>query len=518
MMVPYKMNLPYLTKVAQFYLLILFITNSIPTVICIDKNIGIKFTEVPQSSVVPPGDTVFFLCKTNVGKEQKIRWLHNGVVLDPKKRRDIRISNGQLEVIVKNHTRHNDRQKGRYECVAGVENMFLMSLPAQLDIAHIDKFPDSEPDIEIVGNVGNNVILPCTPPESIPPAIIQWYKNGTHLDLSQDPTLSLVNLKHLLIEDLSFDHKGQYTCHASNHLLNGKNLKSPQSVNLKVLPERDLHKPRLLMEPQSEYHPVAGDNISIPCSASGAPKPTILWEHEAFNSQPQHVDQLGPREILQINNVNLSSSGQYTCTIWSSRGRKISRKTIVYVAEKPQASISSFTHDPHLEGKPLELYCDVGGFPIPEVYWVVNGKRKYKNKKHHWEDSTLTSESRKLLIRELRLQDAGIYQCFAENEIGVVYDAVMVKVVPNMRNRSYSDEDATESKNSKRHKYEDLIPPNAPNVTQLSEDSVIITWSMPNTSQEVMYFKVQYRDLGKVGGKHKSEWKTPDGIIDPSLR
>ena len=113
------------------------------------------------------------------------------------------------------------------------------------------------------------------------------------------------------------------------------------------------------------------------------------------------VEQLGPREVLKLSNVNLSSSGQYTCKIWNSRGRKILRKTLVYVAEKPSATISSFTHDPHMEGAPLELYCEVGGFPIPDVYWVVNGKRKYKHKKHHWEESKL-SESGKLLIRELK--------------------------------------------------------------------------------------------------------------------
>jgi hypothetical protein len=29
---------------------------------------GIFFTKVPESLVVPPGDRVFFNCKTNIGK------------------------------------------------------------------------------------------------------------------------------------------------------------------------------------------------------------------------------------------------------------------------------------------------------------------------------------------------------------------------------------------------------------------------------------------------------------------
>ena len=75
--------------------------------------------------------------------------------LDPGKRKDIRITNGQLSIKIKNSRRHRDRQKGRYECVAGAGETALMSLPAQLDIAHIDKFaPVTEPGPGVVGNVG----------------------------------------------------------------------------------------------------------------------------------------------------------------------------------------------------------------------------------------------------------------------------------------------------------------------------------------------------------------------------
>ena len=440
-------------------------------------------------------------------------------MLDPSQRNDIKITGGQLAIKIRTSRRHRDRQKGRYECVAGTRDIALMSLPAQLDIAHIDKFPPvTEPGPGVVANVGNNVILPCAPPASVPPPIIQWYKNGLPFNITERQ--SLVNLRHLMLENLHLEHAGEYSCHATNHLT-GETVESPQPVSLTVLPEDELHKPRLLMEPQAEYHPIAGDNISIPCSASGAPKPTILWEHEAFNSLPQLVEQQGPREVLELTRVNLTSSGQYTCKIWNSRGRKILRKTLVYVAEKPSATISSFTNDPHKEGAPLELYCEVGGFPIPKVYWVVNGKRKYKHKKHQWDEASKLTESGKLLIRELSQEDAGIYQCFAENEVGTVYDAVMVRVVPSGNKGSqYRDDDGKENSKRSRHQEKtELTPPSRPNVTQLSEDSVVVTWTMGNTSKEpVMFFKVQYRDLGKVGERHKSNWYTLDGEIAPNIR
>merc|ERR1712059_208286 len=35
------------------------------------------------------------------------------------------------------------------------------------------------------------------------------------------------------------------------------------------------------------------------------------------------------------------------------------------------------------------------------------------------------------------------------------------------------------------HRKGDLVPPSAPNITQLSEDSVVLTWSVTNTTQKI---------------------------------
>ena len=48
-----------------------------------------------------------------------------------------------------------------------------------------------------------------------------------------------------------------------------------------------------------------------------------------------------------------------------------------------------------------------------------------------------------------------------------------------------------------------LVPPNQPNVTRLSDVSVMVRWSVPeNTGLPIQFFKVQYRELGqKMNGK-----------------
>lgn len=278
--------------------------------------------------------------------------------------------------------------------------------------------------------------------------------------------------------------------------------------------EQDLHKPRLLTEPATEYQAVQGDSITLPCSASGSPKPTIIWEHEAFNQQPVVVYQDGPSELLHLTNLTTNSSGEYSCKIWNNRGRRILRKTIVIVAEKPKAIISSFSPGPHKEGEPLELYCQAEGFPLPQVYWVFNGVRQHLG----YTDPT----SAKLLLPTLRLSDAGVYQCFAENRAGVATDAVLVRVVPGMRQPGDEEEQEETEPHGWKKRGKEKVKPSAPNVTQLSKDSVVVTWSMETSStRSVVFFKVQYRDLGLKGKDsscpRKAESHQPLHTIDGEI-
>ena len=127
-------------------------------VLALHSNPGITFTQSPESRVAPPGDWVFFNCKTNIGKGQRIRWLHNGVLLDPAQRSDIKISNGQLSIKVRNSRGKRDRQRGRYQCVAGAAGQFLLSLPATLTVARLDT-QDTQEVKEVAASEGNTVIF-----------------------------------------------------------------------------------------------------------------------------------------------------------------------------------------------------------------------------------------------------------------------------------------------------------------------------------------------------------------------
>lgn len=68
------------------------------------------------------------------------------------------------------------------------------------------------------------------------------------------------------------------------------------------------------------------------------------------------------------------------------------------------------------EGHVLRLTVEAVGFPVPSYHW-------YKD------DQPLPTTSRVLVIREVKVSDAGIYFCEARNEMGVVRsDDAFVKV------------------------------------------------------------------------------------------
>lgn len=286
----FKRNLvPNSKLIAQCSIFLYFVLCCMHKTYAVETEVGIKFLRAPESRVVPPGDRVFFNCKTNIGKGEKIYWLYNGLTIDPAHRSDVRINNGQLSIKVRTAKRHRERQIGRYQCVGGFNKLFLVSEPATLTVAHVEKFPIEDDDgiKNLESNLGNNLLLPCERPESDPPAIIQWYKDGETLNTTA--VGMMINHQHLMLLNISYESAGKYYCQASNHLT-GEVVNSTVLTNITVMAEEELHKPRLVYEPESTYTPLSGSDLTVPCSASGSPKPTIFWTHHAFNAPPTYMN------------------------------------------------------------------------------------------------------------------------------------------------------------------------------------------------------------------------------------
>lgn len=80
---------------------------------------------------------------------------------------------------------------------------------------------------------------------------------------------------------------------------------------------------------------------------------------------------------------------------------------------------------------PIVLKCGVTGSPKPSLSWLKNGIVLTSNRKTritHYNGET------ELTVPSISSSDGGIYQCFAENEVGSIQTSANVIVHRSGRN------------------------------------------------------------------------------------
>ncbi len=68
-----------------------------------------------------------------------------------------------------------------------------------------------------------------------------------------------------------------------------------------------------------------------------------------------------------------------------------------------------------VEGKPLELICDVSGTPKPEFTWF-KGEQAINNDEHY--TLSVNNDSYSMLIKNSKEADTGLYRAVFTNEFG----------------------------------------------------------------------------------------------------
>lgn len=228
---------------------------------------------------------------------------------------------------------------------------------------------------------------------------------------------------------------------------------------------------------------------------------------------------------LNLVNVQPSDRGEYDC-LWTNGAGRVKSVIILTVVEPPSVlkppKLSTFS-----EGGELELYCNATGYPPPHIEWLINGETLVPNKNQHVRGANL-------YISPVEKRHAGIVQCVASNEFGSHSGYNYLRVSPKQHvsgggsKMSRNDYVVTSSinnnngrkrtrvggrrrggKNGKRKQDTDvMVPPNQPNVTRLSDVSVMVRWSVPeNHGLPILFFKVQYKELGLAGWAPKSNGK-----------
>ncbi|KAL1394552.1 hypothetical protein pipiens_011875 [Culex pipiens pipiens] len=249
------------------------------------------------------------------------------------------------------------------------------------------------------GRSGEQITLTCV---CQPRGQVRWAKTGEP-DL---PRNSYIQNELLIIEHATAENSGRYTCTAI--FPSGRERSS--FVDVSVSPARpDFTSPRV--KPLDNKHAVTqGTDYTVICEASGNPQPTIKWTLSGKPFAP-NVQQIG--NTLRIVNAQPANGGVYICLAENSEGMDRSY-TVLDIDRRESPVLELYPTEPQVikVGESTRLSCRAtAGVPYPTLKWVRRDRRPLSARVTQDYPGVIT-------LREVTLDDAGEYECRAENSAG----------------------------------------------------------------------------------------------------
>ncbi|MBN3312119.1 HMCN1 protein, partial [Atractosteus spatula] len=279
---------------------------------------------------------------------------------------------------------------------------------------------------------GQQVTLPCVLLAGNPLPERRWLRNSGVLNPT--PYITIRRDGSLHIEHVRLQDGGEYTCIARN--VAGTSNRTT-AVNIFVIPTIQ-HGPQV-------FSTIEGVQITLPCRASGVPKPDITWSKRgALIDLSGSAFSLAPDGSLHIASPTGEESGEFVCTATNAAGYS-SRKVQLTVYVKPRVSVPGGRQEGEPEGDGLLeisvtagegviLPCEVQSVPPPIITWAkdrqlispFSPRQVHIVTKYHFLHTQLSSGSMKII--ETRVSDSGMYLCVATNIAGNVTQAVKLSV------------------------------------------------------------------------------------------
>ncbi|GIY05785.1 hypothetical protein CDAR_506581 [Caerostris darwini] len=520
--------------------LIALIATAVLSFCCAEStSIHPQFINEPTSRLTKMSEgRVIFRCEASPPGTE-IRWLQNGHPVSQNKW--IKVAGKKLTVLLgkmenaSRLTSHFDFYNDIYfQCEIRYRGKVLVSAPAKLILATLRPFPSPHIDVHISAIAGNIAVIPCNPPFSFPTVMTEFLFNKTVIAKSAGNKHIMVS-GDLQIFDVTHSDAGEYVCVAHNPFL-AENVTARKKVILHVEEPSGPKPVEIIKSPPSTVSVALGTNITLECAATGYPTPSITWKKQHEEELPEdRFHQFGGN--LLIIGVMQGDDGTYSCEAENSAGQKEVRSTELEIQETPKIlrPLKSVSVE---AGSNLTLSCPVRGHPRPILKWFHNGKE-------------IVSDAKKahIHLQNIGAKHGGVYQCFATNELGTAYESAVVTVtsgnvtvidendyddydtngtpVPNNDEvitshnedieedgKSDKGKDPSKSKGKKGHKKKHpkgvkLIPPSKPDISRLSNTSVMVRWSVGHGGLPINFFKVQYKEVGK----RRSDWMTIDEDI-----
>uniref|UniRef100_A0ACB8E541 Uncharacterized protein n=1 Tax=Sphaerodactylus townsendi TaxID=933632 RepID=A0ACB8E541_9SAUR len=298
--------------------------------------------------------------------------------------------------------------------------------------------------------------------EGIPVPVISWQKD--HVAVSLDPRFIVLPNGVLQIVDVQESDAGAYHCVASNwagrrhsanailSIVKGHQLPPMGDVTFAAAPENTTV--------------AVGETAVLECMASADPVPFVSWIREDGDPISTDVIVLG-RTNLVIPYAQPHHAGVYVCRANKPQTRQfVTAAAELRVLAPPSVSQAPETIS-RTRASTARFVCRAEGEPTPNIHWMKNGEPLSSNGRVKMQSSGT------LVINQIGMDDAGYYQCVAENPLGMACATAQLAVIVR-----------------------EGLPSSPKKVTasSLSSTTVLVSWERPEfNSEQIIGFSLHYQ-------------------------
>ncbi|GFU50491.1 titin [Nephila pilipes] len=301
-----------------------------------------KWVKVPESLVSTIGSALNIQCLATGSPSPKITWIKYS---DPNFTEDNKIeevnirenvSDGVLKIMSVSY-----KDAGHYSCIANnnigsrIQTNFTITIRG---VPEIQKFFFQDNIVE-----GKVVSVMCLAISDSKPLQFRWDKNGKLLESTKNNVRieDSSEFSVLIIDIVTLDSEGNYTCTATNSFGNSKH-----STYLSV------QAPPKWVETPSDMIKAIGESVMLKCLASGSPRPQITWR-KYVGSEMKRIDLLPSPSIaiddkdsyIKLQSLSYEDAGLYECVATNSVEPSISINFTITIRVKvePFSFLRRFT-------------------------------------------------------------------------------------------------------------------------------------------------------------------------------
>nr|XP_020637564.1 immunoglobulin superfamily member 10 [Pogona vitticeps] len=275
----------------------------------------------------------------------------------------------------------------------------------------------------VLENMGGNLKLPCTAKGNPHPSVHWVLFDGTEVKPLQyiNGKLLLFPNGTLYIRNLTPSDSGNYECIATSSTGSERRVVTLQVEHTDTIPRIAVASQRLT---QLNF----GDRLLLNCSATGTPKPKIIWRlpSRAVVDQWHRMGSrihVYPNGSLTVEALTEKDAGDYICVARNKMGDDLVLMKVSVTMKPAKIDQKLYFKKSVPYGKDFKVDCKASGSPEPEISWslpdgtVINNVMQADDSGHRSRRYTLFDNGT-LYFNKVGIAEEGDYTCYAQNTLG----------------------------------------------------------------------------------------------------